>query len=454
MSSTKSQFSSKIGFVLTAAGSAVGLGNLWRFPYLSATYGGGIFLFIYLILAVTFGFALMVTEIAIGRKTGYSAVRAYKSLHRRFGFLGYLSALVPVLIFPYYCVIGGWVTKYFATYIAGQGTQAAQDGYFSGFITKVGEPILWLAVFLVVVSLVVMMGVQKGIEKVSKFLMPALVVLTIGLSIYVMTLPGAMDGVVYYLKPDFSKFSIKTVIAALGQLFYSMSLAMGIMITYGSYMKKENNLESSVRQIEIFDGGIAFFSGLMIVPAVYAFSNGDPEVMSSKGAGLMFDTLPKVFHHLGPGISTAIGIIFFLLVFFAALTSAISLMETVVSFCQDKFGWHRIVTCLIVLAGSFLIALPSSLGYGPLDMIRPLGLNILDFVDFISNNLLMPVVALLMCIFVGWVLRPKAIIDEVKISSRFREEKLYSVIIRFVAPVFLMVILVSSVLDVLGIFTI
>lgn len=452
MSKEKSQFSSKIGFVLAAAGSAVGLGNLWRFPYLAASYGGGIFLLIYLILAVTFGFTLMITEIAIGRKTGHSVVNAYKTLNRKFSFLGYLSALVPILIFPYYCVIGGWVTKYFSSYVVGQATAMAEDGYFGNFITKAGEPIIWLAAFMILTCVIVMLGVQKGIEKVSKFLMPALVLLTIGLSIYVMTMPGALDGVVYYLKPDFSKFSIKTVLAALGQLFYSMSLAMGIMITYGSYMNKKNNLESSVRQIELFDAGIAFFSGLMIVPAVYAFSNGDAEIMSQKGAGLVFETLPKVFAHTGPGVSTALGIIFFLLVFFAALTSAISLMETVVSFFQDKFGWHRIVTCLVVTGGSLLIAIPSSLGYGVWSAFQPLGLSILDFVDFITNNIMMPVVALMMCIFVGYVLKPKAIIDEVKISSKFKEAPLYNVIIRFVAPVFLAAILVSSILDVFGIF--
>ena len=448
----KINFPARLVLYLAAAGSAVGLGNLWRFPYLAATYGGGIFLLVYLILVATFGFTLMITEIAIGRKTGHSVVNAYKMLNKKFSFLGYLSALVPIFIFPYYCVIGGWVTKYFSSYVVGHTTQIAQDGYFGSFISKIGEPIIWMAVFLIVTCVIVMLGVQKGIEKVSKFLMPALVIMTIGLSIYVMTMPGALDGVVYYLKPDFSKFSVKTVLAALGQLFYSMSLAMGIMITYGSYMNKKNNLESSVRQIEIFDTGIAFFSGLMIVPAVYAFSNGDAETMSQKGAGLMFEVMPKVFENTGFGIGTALGIIFFLLVFFAALTSAISMMETLVSFFQDKFGWHRIVTCLVVAGGAALIAVPSSLGYGILDAIQPLGLSILDFFDFITNNIMMPIVALIMCIFVRYFLKPQAIIDEVRLSSKFREAKFYSVIIRFVAPVFLVAILVSSVLDVFGIF--
>jgi len=285
MSEKRSSFTGKIGFVLAAAGSAVGLGNIWRFPYLAAKYGGGIFLLVYLILAVTFGFALMVAEIALGRKTGQSAITAFKSLDKRFSFVGVLAALIPALILPYYSVIGGWVTKYLAVFASGGASAAAADDYFTGFISKPVEPVGWFLIFIALTALIVLLGVEKGVEKVSKVMMPVLVVLTLFIAIYAMFMPGALEGVKYYLTPDFSKFSATTVLAAMGQLFYSMSLAMGIMITYGSYMKKDVNLEKSVRQIELFDTGIAFLAGLMIIPAVFAFSGGD-EAALGKGPSL------------------------------------------------------------------------------------------------------------------------------------------------------------------------
>ena len=356
---TRSSFTGKIGFVLAAAGSAVGLGNLWRFPYLAAQYGGGIFLLTYVALAVTFGFTLMAAEIAIGRKTRLSAVGAFRKLNAKWGFLGWLASVVPMIILPYYSVIGGWVIKYLVSFTTGQGPAAAGNTYFKDFIAKPMEPMLWLALFIALTSLIVVLGVEKGVEKASKILMPALAVLSVGIALYSVTLPGAFEGVKYYFTPDFSKFSAKTVLAALGQLFYSMSLAMGIMVTYGSYMKPEVNLPKAVRQIEWFDTGIALIAGLMIVPAVFVFTGGD-ESMLQAGAGLMFQMLPKIFDSIpGGGV---VGAVFFLLVLFAALTSSISLMETVVSIFQDKLHWGRRMTCGIVTAGAFLIALPSSLG--------------------------------------------------------------------------------------------
>lgn len=270
-----SSFSSKMGFILAAAGSAVGLGNLWRFPYLAAKYGGGSFLLIYVILAVTFGFALMITEIALGRKTGKSALYAFSTLHEKCGFIGILASIVPIIILPYYCVIGGWVIKFAWAFLTGSGNAAAADDYFSNFIAKTGEPVMWLVIFILATSVVILLGVNKGIENISKVLMPLLVVLSVIIAVFVVTRPGAGAGIVYYLKPDLSKISANAFLAALGQLFYSMSLAMGIMITYGSYMKKNEDIESSVRNIEIFDTGIAFLAGLMIVPSVFVFSGGD-----------------------------------------------------------------------------------------------------------------------------------------------------------------------------------
>jgi len=448
MNEKRSTFSGKLGFVLTAAGSAVGLGNIWRFPYLAAKYGGGIFLLVYLILAVTFGFALMTAEIAIGRKTGLSAVGAFHKLDKRFTWVGYLAAIVPMIITPYYSVIGGWVTKYFFVFASGGVSDAAGKGYFESYIAKVSEPILWFCLFIGLTALIVFFGVNKGIEKVSKVMMPILVLMTLFIAVYTVCMPGAMEGVLYYITPDFSKFSVNTVLAAMGQLFYSMSIAMGILITYGSYMKKDVSLESSVHQIEIFDTGIAFLAGLMIIPSVFVFSGGDQSALN-KGPGLMFDTLPKVFNSMKGG--GFIGAVFFLMVFFAALTSAISLMETIISFLQDRFHWGRRVSCVAVFLFCVVLGIPSSLGFGVLDFVKIGSLSILDMFDFASNSIIMPVVAFMTCIFVGYILKPQALIDEIELTGPFKAKKLFTVIIKYVAPVCIVLILVSSFLDAFGI---
>ena len=448
MEEKRSSFTGKIGFVLAAAGSAVGLGNIWRFPYLAAKYGGGIFLLVYIILAVTFGFALMIAEIAIGRKTGLSPIGAFSKLSKKFAFIGILGAIIPALILPYYSVIGGWVMKYLVAFVSGNGGEAAKDGYFDSFITSAGEPILWFVLFILITMLVVLLGVEKGIEKVSKIMMPVLVILSLFIAVYGLFAPGAMDGFIYYIKPDFSHFSIMTVVAAMGQLFYSMSLAMGIMITYGSYMKKDVNVEKAVHQIEIFDTGIAFLAGLMIIPATFAFADGKVDA----GPPLMFETLPKVFEHMAGG--QVIGALFFVLVLLAALTSSISLAETVVSVIADKLKIDRKLICLIVLVGCIVIGLPSALGYGLLGGVKIIGMQFLDFFDFTTNSILMPVVAILTCIFIGFILKPKAIIDEVEETAPFKAKKLFTVVIKYIAPVCLLAILVSSVLSAFGVITI
>ena len=450
--SQRSSFTSKIGFVLAAAGSAVGLGNIWRFPYLAAQYGGGTFLLSYLILALTFGFTLMIAEIAIGRKTGLSAIGAFKALDKRFGFLGVLTAIVAAIILPYYSVIGGWVIKFFATYISGGAHAAADDVYFTSFIGNSPiEPLSWFALFILLTTVIVLFGVEKGVEKVSKIMMPVLAVLTVGIAVYVVTRPGAWDGVMYYIKPNFKDFSPTTILAAMGQLFYSMSLAMGIMVTYGSYMKKDNNLESSVRQIEVFDTAIAFLAGLMIVPAAYMFYGGSTEELK-KGPTLMFVILPKVFNEM-PGImGTIIGVAFFLLVFFAALTSSISLMETVVSIVMDKFKWGRKFTCIIVTIFCLIMGIPSSLGFNVWSHITFLnGLTFLDLFDFISNSVIMPLVAFFTCILIGFVVKPKTVIDEVKVTDgKFKSEKLFTIMIKWIAPIFILAILAFSVAEGMG----
>ncbi len=458
MEKKRSSFTGRIGFVLAAAGSAVGLGNLWRFPYLAAKYGGGIFILVYLILTVTFGFALMITEIAIGRKTGLSCIGAYRALDKRFGFLGWLASLVPVLIVPYYCVIGGWVIKYFWEFLIGNGGAIAERSgdYFNEFIGVVnpglsGNPMLWFVMFTLLTAVVVIFGVQKGIEKVSRIMMPILVVLSVVIALFVLTIPNAMAGIKYYLIPDFSNFSVTTVLGAVGQLFYSMSLAMGIMITYGSYMKKDSGLEKAVSQIELFDAGIALLAGFMIIPAVVAFNGGSAEGINA-GPGLMFVTLPQVFNAMGFG--RIIGTAFFLLVLFAALTSAISLMETVVSILMDKLGWKRLPSTIVVVVMILLLGTLSCLGYGPLASVQIIGMAFLDFFDFITNSVIMPIVAILTCILIGHIVGVKVVHEEVLLNGEFRRQKLYDVMIRWIAPILLVAILAGELLKNMGVISI
>lgn len=449
MSEKKSSFTNKIGFVLAAAGSAVGLGNIWRFPYLAAKYGGGIFLLVYLILAVTFGFALMITETAIGRKTGKSVIGAYTTINKKFAPLGWLAAAVPAIILPYYCVIGGWVFKYVTVYATGMSSQAAADkgAFFGQFIGQAGQPMIFFIIYLILTAVIVMLGVEKGIEKVSKIMMPVLVLISLFIAIYSLTIPGALDGFIYYIKPNFADFGIETIVAAMGQLFYSMSLAMGIMVTYGSYMRKEDNLESSVRQIEVFDTAIAFLSGMMIVPAVYAFAGGDPSQINA-GPGLMFETLPQVFDSMTGG--TVIGLIFFILVFLAALTSSISLMETIVSVIMEKFNLKRIPACIAVIVFSLLVGSLSVLGYSNWAEVTIFGKQFLDFFDFISNNIMMPIVALITCILIGYIAKTKYVEDEVQLNSEFKSKKMYQVMIKYIAPVFMVAIFLSSIFGFAG----
>lgn len=444
----RGSFSGGLGFVLAAAGSAVGLGNIWRFPYLAAQYGGGIFLLVYLILVVTFGFSMLMLEIGIGRKTKVSCIQAYKKLDKRFGFLGYIAAVVPMIILPYYSVIGGWVIKYMLTFLSGQGVAAAGDGYFGGFVSQTTAPIVFFVIFLLLTTFIVLGGVEKGIEKVSTVLMPILLLICIGVCIFVCTLEGSGEGIKYYLLPDFSKFSFKTVCAAMGQLFYSLSIAMGIMVSYGSYVKDDVNLSKSVNHIEIFDTSVAMLSGFMIVPAVYIFSG--EAGLKTAGAGLMFDTLPKVFDAMPFG--QFIGAAFFILVLLAALTSSISIMEAITSIFMDKLKLSRVKSVILCLVISLVLGIPSSLGHGIWADIKLLGMDFLTFFDYISNSVIMPIVALLTCILIGWFTGTKVIEDEItKNGEKFGRVKVFRVMVKYVSPICLVIILVFYTLAQFGI---
>ena len=448
MNNQRGSFSGGIGFVLAAAGSAVGLGNIWRFPYLAAKYGGGLFLLFYILLVVTLGFSLMVTENAIGRKCGKSALCAFGELSRKWAFLGVLATIVPIIILPYYNVIGGWVINYAMTFISGGHAEAARDGFFEEMLASPRQQILFQFLFSGITTIVILRGVQKGVEKFSTVLMPILILLAIAVTIYSVTLPGAGVGLKYLFVPDIKHFSIESVLAAMGQMFFSLSVAMGIMVAYGSYLPKSSDLEKNVGRIELFDTGIALLAAMMIIPAVFAFSNGD-EAALNKGPGLMFVTLPKVFDSMG--MSTLMGTTFFILVLLAALTSSISILEAVVSSLCDRFGWSRQKTTVGVGIGSFLLGLPPILGYSVWSGVSIGGMTILDMMDFVTNSVLMPILALLTCIFAAYVIGVNVIHDEVKISSKFKRQKLYDVMMKYIAPILTAAILISSVLSSLGI---
>ncbi len=444
----RGKFSHGFGFVLAAAGSAVGLGNIWRFPYLTAKYGGGLFLLFYILLVLSFGYTLMIAENAIGRKTGKSGLSAFGELSKKWAFLGVIATLVPAIILPYYNVIGGWVIKYAVTFVTGGHAQAAHDGFFDAMLASPGQQLLFQFIFSFVTTAVILRGVRGGVEKVSTILMPLLIILAIAVAIYSITLPGSLVGIKYLFVPDFKHFSVSAILAALGQMFYSLSLAMGIMIAYGSYLPKNSDLEKNVSRIEIFDTGIAVLAALMIIPAVFAFSGGDESALGA-GPGLMFITLPKVFDSMG--MSTLIGSAFFILVLLAALTSSISILEAIVSSLCDKFGWGRTKTTIGAGIGSFLLGVPPILGYSVWSGVTIGGMTILDMMDFITNSVLMPILALLTCVFVAWVIGVNVIADEVKQSSKFKREKMFNVMIKYIAPVLIAAILISSVLNAIGV---
>ena len=446
----RSTFSGKLGFVLSAAGASVGLGNIWRFPYLAAKYGGGIFLLIYILLALTFGYTMIMAETSIGRMTKKSPVGAYASFGRSkwLSFGGWINAVIPLLIVPYYSVIGGWVIKYLVGYLTGNGSALAADGYFSTFISDGFSTEICFLIFAGITLGIIYAGVRNGIERVSKFMMPILVVLSVMIAVYSMTRPGAVRGIQYFLVPNLKNFSWMTVVTAMGQMFYSLSIAMGILITFGSYMKKDISIEDSTEHVEIFDTAIAIMAGLMIIPAVFAFSGGDPDTLQA-GPALMFITIPKVFANMGMG--TFVGVLFFMLVLFAALTSSIALTESSVSTIEDELGWSRKKSTLLVAAVMVVLGTLSCLGYGPLASVTIIGMQFLDFFDFMTNSVMMPIAAIATCLLVSRVIGVEKIEEEVTQGGKpFKRKRVFNMMIRRLCPIFAAIILISSVANAFG----
>ncbi len=440
-------FSGKLGFVLAAAGSAVGLGNLWRFPYLVAQYGGGAFILCYVLLAVFFGIVLLMLEIGIGRHTGKSVVGAFPALNKKFKWFGYLSIIAPLLIVPYYCVIGGWVVKYAWSFIVGtEGLVGASSTemtstFFKNFVSSDIAPLIFFLIFAFITILIVSFGVKDGIEKMSKILMPALAILAVLLMIYVLFQDNSSKGLEYVFIPKIEDLTFKTVLAALGQLFYSMSIGMSIMITYGSYMKKEVSIKSSATQIAIFDSLFAFVASTIIIPAVFAFGAGE-SVLKEDGPALMFVQLTNVFNALPAG--RIIAIIFFVLVLFAAVTSSVSLVEAIVAVLTENGKVKRKTACSIVFGVILVLGALSSLGFGSLSGVKISDKGILDMFDFVANNVLIPIIAIITCVFAGWCINKNILPKEIGIDKNKALNTYFNVIIRFVAPICIFVILVSG----------
>lgn len=490
---SRPSWSGQLAFILAAAASAIGLGNVWRFPYLAAQYGGGLFLLIYVLMVVTLGFTLMTTEVAIGRRTRLSGMAAFSGVHRGWKSLGWLVTLIPVIIVPYYCVIGGWILKYIFAYLFNRHlalektvetvsatgepvvetvteiVHVSSPDFFSAFIAHPWQPAVFGSVFILFSMWLIFSGVRKGIERSNKIMMPLLFILAIVISVFALFQPGALAGLKFYLLPNLSEYVkdgsfdfvrlCKTCLGAMGQMFYSLSLAMGIMITYGSYMQKTDRLERSVRRIEILDTLVAFLAGLMIIPIAYALGNG-PEVMQKSGPGLLFVALPQIFTKMtlfGLPFGRLLGAAFFILVFFAAATSAVSLLETVVASIRDRTGVSRRTASILTLVYTLLMALPSALGYGhgPLGGVIVHGMTFLDLCDYVTNNVMMPIAAFFTCLFVGWAVGSRFVEEEVEYDGHpFRAKAFYRVMIRWIAPVLMFILFVTFVASGLGYFSI
>ena len=456
----RASFSGSLGFVLASAASAVGIGNIWRFPYLASKNGGGLFLFVYIALVITFGFSLLITDIAIGRKTRSNPIQAFASLKKKFKFVGILTFMVPSIIITYYTVLGGWITKYLAVYVTGQSAAASDSNYFANFISSPVSSIAFMLFFLAVSAGIVFLGVEKGIEKFSKWVMPFLVIIILGISIYSLTLSytdvetgetrTGLQGLAVYVIPNFegltfSRF-MEVLLDAMSQLFFSLSVSMGIMITYGTYVKDDVNLSKSVTHIELFDTGVAFLTGLLIIPSVFVFLG--PENMSS-GAGLMFMSLPHVFSNMGAA-GAIIGALFFIMVEIAALTSSVSVLETIVASLMEMTGKSRkfisLLVAVVAAVGAVFVCLGYSVFYFEVTVpgaSKP-G-QLLDVLDYISNSLMMPFISLMTCILAGWIIKPKSMTDEIeKGGHTFHRKKLYVVMIKFIAPVLMFILLCQS----------
>ncbi len=429
---TTNQWASKLGFIMATAGAAIGLGNLWKFPYLMGRNGGFPFLVAYLLFIVILGIPVMITEMSIGRKTRHDPVQAYADIHPNARVVGVFGVLAAFIILSYYSVIGGWILKYIFSYV----TTFAAPADFNAFISS-NEPVLWHLIFMAAATAICYFGIS-GIEKASKFMMPMLFVLLLVIIVRSVTLPNAGAGLAFMFAPDFSNFTLSSISAALGQVFYSLSLCMGITITYGSYLSEKENIPKSSMSVAALDTSIAILAGIAIFPAVFSFG-----LEPGQGPGLIFGTLPSVFSAIAGGSFFAI--LFFALVFFAAVTSAIALLEVVVSFCIDTLKWPRKRSVLLLGTVIFLLGILSALSFGVLGNVVILNYSVFDFICMITDNILMPLGGVTMCYYVGWKWNPEYLVDEIERDGiPFKLRKIWVICIKYLTPILVGIVTLSG----------
>jgi NSS family neurotransmitter:Na+ symporter len=428
---------------MAAASSAIGLGNLWKFPYMTGMNGGAIFLIIYLVFIILLGIPILLSEMAIGRNTQLNPLGAYKKINKKWSFVGAIGILCSFIILSYYSVIGGWVIKYIVSFISGSKIKDSFT-YFENFVSQPLEPILWHLLFMIITVSIVTFGISKGIERISKIFLPALLFLILIVAIKSLSLPNSNEGLKFFIVPNFKGINsfndfLNICLHAMGQVFFSLSLGMGALITYGSYLSKDTNLKKSAIIIPLLDTLFAILAGLAILPAVFAFG-----YKPQSGPGLIFQVLPAVFNSMNFGI--IFGFMFFLVVFFAAITSSISLLEVVASFCIDTFKWSRRKSTFLPAFIMFLIGTFASLSFGPLKNTTLLNMNVFDIATFLSDKILMPLGGLFMCLFVGYVWGIKNISNEITNNGKlsFRLEPVFSILIKYIAPALILIIFITT----------
>lgn len=440
---------SRMGFILAASGSAVGLGNIWKFPYIVGQNGGGAFVLIYLVCIFVIGTPIMLAEFTLGRKTNRNPVGAFDQLKpgSLWAGIGYMGVLAGFFILSFYGVVGGWTYAYVVKSITGSVLAFASPKeageFFGSFIGNTWEVLFYHALFMGTCVAIVLRGVHGGIEKACDILMPTLVVILLLLMIRSLTLDGAMEGVAFYLTPDFSKINANVVLIALGQAFFSLSLGMGCMITYGSYLSEKENLTSSTVYVVLFDTAIALLVGMVIFPAVFAMG-----LEPTEGPGLVFSVLPTVFADMPLGHGVAV--IFFILLAIAAITSGISLLEVVVAYFIDQRGWKRKKAVLVVGSAIFAFGVPSGLSFGVMAEAKLFGMNFFDHVDNIASNYFLPLGGMLTAVFVGWIWGTKnahAEIEKHDNEFHFPWAQCWEFLIRYITPVAVGIVFIAKVFD-------
>lgn len=446
-SHTRATLGGKLSAVLVAAGSSVGLGNIWRFPYVAGDNGGGAFLVIYILCVILMGLPLMIAEFSVGRASHLNAVGAYRALDRRWSFLGYNGVLAAFLILGFYFVVSSWTAEYMVHSVTGslaQYTTAAEyESVFTNFISNPWRPILYTVLFALATHFVIALGVQKGIERSAKVLMPLLFVVLIALSIHSLLMPGGGEGLRFFFQPDFSKVTPSTVLVALGQAFFSLSIGIGTMVTYASYFKPETNLRHTALNVTILDTLVAVLAGVVIFPAVFSVG-----IEPSSGPSLVFITLPSIFN--GMPLSMVWSTVFFLLLVVAALTSTISLHEVITAYLHEEWHMSRRAAAWTTTAATTLLGAVASLSVGVWSGWKPFGLTLFDLLDYVTANILLPVGGLFTCIFVGWKLDQQVLKDQITNNGtlKFRIYTLFIVLLRYFCPLVMLMLF----LDNLGVF--